>query len=501
MEALGYAWSALTTTPAVFAAMGGVIWGILGGALPGISPSIAMALLLPFTYTMDPIPAIVLLASTYVGAEYGGSIPAILIRTPGTNAAAATAIDGYEMQKQGRGGEALGISLVSGVIGGLIGLVCLVLLTKPLASVALYFTPPAYFSLGILGLSVIASLSTGSLVKGLMAGVIGLMIATVGTDPLSGVNRFTYGAPELLGGIPFILVMVGVFAVSELLVQAGKPDHARAEKRQMTIKLPSLAMMKRLRKPQMIGSGIGLFEGCMPGAGGSIAAFMAYNEARRWSSNPDEFGKGSPEAIAAPESANNTVAGTALVPMLSFGIPGSNSTAILLGGLLIHGLQPGPLLFERNPDFIYGLYAGLLVANLSLFFLGILILSPAIWLVNRPKPYLMAAIYALIFSGIYSIDNTLFDLYLVLIAGAVGYVMRLLGFPFLPLVLGLVLGYLIEANYRRSLLLTSGDHSVFIADPISLGLLITAAFFVIGSALRDLREARKKKADRGEGEA
>ncbi len=472
--------------------MGGVVWGILGGALPGISPSIAMALLLPFTYTMDPIPAIVLLASTYVGAEYGGSIPAILIRTPGTNAAAATAIDGYEMQKQGRGGEALGISLVSGVIGGMIGLFCLVLLTEPLASVALFFTPPAYFSLGILGLSVIASLSSGSLIKGLMAGVVGLMIATVGTDPVSGVSRFTYGAPELLGGIPFILVMVGVFAVSELMVQAGKPEQTLSRERQMTIRLPSWKLMKRLRKPQLIGSGIGLFEGCMPGAGGSIAAFMAYNEARRWSKSPEEFGKGSPEAIAAPESANNTVAGTALVPMLSFGIPGSNSTAILLGGLLIHGLQPGPLLFERHPDFIYGLYSGLLVANLSLFALGILIITPAVWLVNRPRPYLMAGIFALIFSGIYSIDNTLFDLYLVLLAGLAGYVMRLLGFPFLPLVLGLVLGYLIESNYRRSLLLTGGEHRVFIEDPISLGLLITAALFVIGSGLRDLRDTRRK---------
>jgi putative tricarboxylic transport membrane protein len=472
--------------------MGGVVWGILGGALPGISPSIAMALLLPFTYTMEPITAIVLLASTYVGAEYGGSIPAILIRTPGTNAAAATAIDGYEMQKQGRGGEALGISLASGVIGGLIGLFFLVMLTKPLAQVALLFTPPAYFALGILGLSVIASLSSGSLIKGLMAGVIGLMVATVGTDPISGVNRFTYGSPELLSGVPFILVMVGVFAVSELLEQAGKPEWQKSGKVQTRIKLPSFAMLKRLRKAQLIGSGIGLFEGCMPGAGGSIAAFMSYNEARRWSKHPEEFGKGSPEAIAAPESANNTVAGTALVPMLSFGIPGSNSTAILLGGLLIHGLQPGPLLFEKHPDFIYGLFGGLAVANTSLFFIGMVILTPAIWLVNRPKPYLMAAIYALIFSGIYSIDHSLFDLYLVLLAGAVGYVMRLFGFPFLPLVLGLVLGYLIEANYRRSLLLTGGDHMVFLQDPIALGLLITALLFVVGSAWRDIRSARRK---------
>ncbi|MDH5749372.1 MAG: tripartite tricarboxylate transporter permease [Rhodospirillales bacterium] len=495
MNGFEYAWQALTTTPAAFAAIGGVVWGILGGALPGISPSITMALLLPFTYGMDPIPAIVLLASTYVGAEYGGSIPAILIRTPGTNAAAATAIDGYEMQKQGRGGEALGISLVSGVIGGLIGLFFLVVLTEPLARVALLFTPPAYFALGVLGLSVIASLSSGSLIKGLMAGVVGLMIAMVGTDPVSGVSRFVFDQSELLGGIKFILVMVGVFAVSELLIQAGKPEWEKPTHRDSRIKLPSFKLLKRLRKSQFIGSAIGLFEGCMPGAGGSIAAFMSYNEARRWSKHPDEFGKGSPEAIAAPETANNTVAGTALVPMLSFGIPGSNSTAILLGGLLLHGLDPGPLLFTKHPDFIYGLFGGLLVANVSLFFIGMLVLSPAIWLVNRPKPYLLAGIYGLIFSGIFSINHSLFDLGIVLLAGAVGYVMRLLKFPFLPLVLGLVLGYMIEANYRRSLLLTNGDHSVFIDDPVSLGLLVTAVIFVVGSFIREARDGRRRRKD------
>jgi putative tricarboxylic transport membrane protein len=492
MNAFGYAWEALTGSPVAFAAMGGVAWGILGGALPGISPSIAMALLLPFTYDMPPLVALVLLASTYVGAEYGGSIPAILIRTPGTNAAAATAIDGYEMHMQGRGGEALGISLASGVIGGLIGLFFLVTLTEPLASVALAFTPPAYFALGILGLSVIASLSGGSLVKGLIAGVLGLMIATVGTDPVSGVSRFTFGRPELLGGIEFILVMVGVFAVSELLIQAGKPDWKKTESRQTRLKLPNWAMLNRIRRSQLIGSFIGLFEGCMPGAGGSIAAFMSYNEARRWSKKPEEFGKGSPEGIAAPEASNNTVACTALVPTLSFGIPGSNSTAILLGGFLLHGLQPGPLLFVRNPDVVYGLFGGMFVANISLLVIGALLLTPAIWLVNRPKPYLLAVIFALIFSGVYSVDETILDLVIVMAAGLAGYVMRLLKFPFLPLVLGLVLGYLIEANYRRSLLLTGGDHRVFIDDPVSLGLLIAAALFVFGSAIRDIRDSRRR---------
>lgn len=495
MIGLGYAWDALTGSYATIVAAGvGVVWGILGGALPGISPSIAMALLLPFTYALEPLTAIVLLASTYVGAEYGGSIPAILIRTPGTNAAAATAIDGYEMHLQGRGGEALGISLVSGVIGGLIGLIFLVAFTEPLSRVALLFTPPAYFSLGILGLSVIASLSSGSLVKGLIAGILGLMIATVGTDPVSGVGRFTFGRPELLGGIEFILVMVGVFAVSELFVQAGTPDWAKSGGSQSRLRLPNWSMMKRLRKPQLIGSAIGIFEGCMPGAGGSIAAFMSYNEARRWSKHPEEFGKGSPEAVAAPEAANNTVACTALVPTLSFGIPGSNSTAILLGGFLLHGLRPGPLLFSQHPDIVYGLFAGLFVANLSQLLFGFLLLTPAVWLVNRPKPYLMAIIYALVLSGVYSVDETRFDLLIVMAAGILGYVMRLLKFPYLPLVLGLVLGYMIESNYRRSLLLSSGDHVIFLQDRVSLALLILAAVFVIGSAARDTRASRRRVA-------
>jgi putative tricarboxylic transport membrane protein len=491
MNGLSLAIETLTTTPAILAAAGGVLWGILGGALPGISPSIAMALLLPFTFGMDPIPALILLASTYVGAEYGGSIPAILIRTPGTNAAACTAIDGYEMHRQGRGGEALGLSLVTGTIGGLVGLIFLVGFTEALTKVALVFTPPAYFSLGVLGLSVIASLSGGSLIKALIAAVVGLMIATVGTDPVSGVTRFTFGYPELLDGVPFILVMVGVFAVSELLVQAGLPDWDKTSARDTRMKLPSWAMMKRTGVAQVIGNIFGIFEGCMPGAGGSIAAFMAYNEAKRWSKTPEEFGKGSPEAIAAPEAANNTVTATALVPTLSFGIPGSNSTAILLGGLLIHGLQPGPLLFSRHPDVIYGLFGGLFAANIAMLLIGMVILTPAIWLVNRPKPYLLAVIYALIFSGIYSIDHSLFDLGIVLAAGVLGYVMRVFGFPFLPLVLALVLGYLIESNYRRSLLLTGGDHVVFLQDPVSLGLLIAAALFVVGSVAREVASARR----------
>lgn len=491
MDGLSTAWTMLTTTPAIFAAIGGVAWGIIGGALPGISPSIALALLLPFTYGMDPITAIVLLGATYVGAEYGGSIPAILINTPGTNAAAATVVDGYYMHRQGRGGEALGISLQSGVVGGLFGLIFLIVFTEPLSRVALSFNFPAYFALGVLGLSVIVSLSNGSLIKGMIAATLGLMIATVGTDPLSGVTRFTFGEAELLTGIEYVIVMVGVFAMSELMMTANTPDWGKTDQTQTRIKLPSFAKWRKLWRAQGIGSGVGIFEGVMPGAGGSIAAFMSYNEAKRWSSEPEKFGKGSEEGIAAPEAANNAVACTALVPVLSFGIPGSNSAAILMGGMLIHGLTPGPMLFQKEPEFVYGLFGGLAVANVSQLFLGILMMTPALWLVNRPKPYLMAAIFALVFSGIYSIHESTYDLYLVLGFGLMGYLLRVFGFPFLPLVLGLVLGYLVEANYRRSLELTAGDHRIFWETPISAGLLITAAIFVLGSAVRDILMARK----------
>jgi len=465
----------------LIAAVAGVTWGILGGALPGISPSITMALLLPFTYSMDPTSAIVLLASTYVGAEYGGSVPAILIRTPGTNAAAATVIDGYEMTRQGQAGLALGISLYSGFIGSLFGLLLLMVLSAPLSQVALAFTPPAYFALGILGLSVIATLSGDSLIKGFIAALLGLMVATIGPDPISGANRFTFGSPELLSGVAPVLVMVGMFAMSELLMQASSPNQVTRPVTRPRIRFPDAPLARRLLLPQWIGNIIGAFEGVMPGAGGTIASFMSYNEARRWSRHPEEFGHGSPEGVAAPETANNTVAETALVPLLSFGIPGSNSTAILLGGFLIHGIVPGPMLLQRSADVVHGLYAGLFVAIIAMLLVGIALLPVCIWLVNRPRPYLSAFIFALIISGVYSINTSVFDLGIMLTAGVVGYCMRLLRFPFLPVVLGLVLGYLVESNFRRSLTLSGDDFRIFIDDRVSLSLLALSVIFVVGS--------------------
>lgn len=493
MDSLLQAAVLLVTTPLVPAALAGLVWGIIGGAMPGLSASVTMALILPLTYTLDPVAAIVVLACTYIGAEYGGSIPAILIRTPGTNSAAATVVDGYEMKRQGRAGEALGISLWSGVVGSLFGLAMLVLLTEPLSRVALLFKPTSYCALGILGLSIIASVSGGSLLKGLIAATVGVMVATVGTDPISGVGRFTFGLPELLAGVKPILVMVGLFAMSELLMQSGRGGADGVADERVRVTLPGRSMMRRIAKSQAIGCGFGTFEGLMPGGGGSIAAFLSYNEARRWSRTPEAFGRGSEEGVAAPETANNTVASTALIPLLSFGIPGSNSAAVLLGGLLIHGLLPGPRLFEQNADVVFGLYVGSLVAILAQIAVGIAILPLCMWLVGRPRPYLAAFILCLIVSGIYTINGSAFDLGLVLAVGLVGYGMRRNGFPYLPAVLGVVLGPLVESNYRRSLLLSGGEHGIFLEDPIAIGLLGAALFFVLVSLAREVKDARSAK--------
>jgi putative tricarboxylic transport membrane protein len=482
----------LTGTPLLPVALIGLTWGILGGALPGISASITMALVLPFTYTMDPAQAIALLACVYIGAEYGGSIPAILIRTPGTNSSAATVLDGYEMNRQGRAGEALGISLMSGVVGSLFGLVMLMTLTEPLSWLALAFKPTSYFGLGILGLSVIASMTGGSLIKGLSAAVLGLMLATIGTDPISGVTRFTFDIPDLLNGIEPVLVMIGFFAMTELMSQSGGSNVTQLESA-VRIKLPSLKMMNKLKRAQIIGCILGLFEGLTPGGGGSIAAFMSYNEARRWSKTPHLFGKGSEEGVAAPEAANNTVASTALIPLLSFGIPSSNSTAVLLGGLLMHGLLPGPRLFEQSGHVIDSIYVGSFIAIIAQIAVGIIILPACIWLVNRPRPYRAGFIFALILSGIYTLNGSLFDLGIALALGLGGYLMRLAGFPILPLILGVVLGHLVESSYRRSLVLSGGDFTIFLQDPIAVGLLLVSLAFVIFSLTRELRDARKVK--------
>lgn len=469
----------------------GVAWGILGGALPGISGSIAMALLLPFTFGMDPAVALMMLGGVYVGAMYGGSITAILISTPGTPGSSITVVDGYALHQPGESGKALGVSLVTGTVGGVVGVVILVAFAVPLSRVALAFGPPEYFAFGVFGLALISSFVGRDLVKGGISAVLGLMLATVGTDPFSGTPRFTFGSVDLVSGVAAPAGMIGLFAVSEIFYQVAQGVDWERIRGRYTTKLPSLLELWKLRVATLIGIVFGTLEGLLPGGGGAIASFMAYNEAKRWSRHPEEFGRGSVEGVAAPETANNVVTATALIPLLTFGIPGSNSAVILLAGMMLHGVQPGPQLFDRTPHIVYGLFAGLMVANLFMLGLGLLTLRPCIALVNVRRPFLLAGILGLVLVGAYSINNSMVEVWVVLATGLAGYLMRRYGYNLLATVLGFVLGFMVEANLRRSLLISVGDPWVFFARPISAVLLGLALITFALPILRRLREERR----------
>lgn len=473
----------------------GVLWGILGGALPGITGSIAMALLLPLTFNMNPSIALMMLAGVYIGAMYGGSITAILIRTPGHPGSAPTVFDGYELHKQGRSGVALGISLYTGFIGGMFSVFVLIALAIPLANIALAFGPPEYFGLTVFGLSIISSLAGKSIVKGLISGIVGLMLATVGMDPFSGTPRFTYGTDDLLGGIDLIAALIGLFAVSEVFVQAQEVGSWAKIKEGFSYKMPTWAELKSTTRATTLGTIIGTIVGIMPGAGGTIAAFISYNEGKRWSKTPEQFGKGSLEGVAAPESANNAVTGGALVPLLAFGIPGSNAAAIMLGAMMLQGLRPGPMLFEKNPEIVYSLFVGMIVGNIFMLIAGYLFIKPCIKIVNIAKPILMASIMALVVVGTYAINNNIYDVWVALAMGVLGYLMRKYDFSPSAMVLAMILGFMVETSLRRSLIIFYGDPSFIFTRPIALILIILAAMTLLFPIIRAIRENIKKSND------
>lgn len=471
----------------------GVTWGIIGGAIPGITASIATALLLPFTWSMDPGVALMMLAGVYVEAEYGGSIPAILIGAPGTSASAAAVMDGYALNKQGHTGKALGISLITGTIGGLFSVVVLILIAVPLASVALAFGPPEYFALSLFALTVVASLVAKNLVKGLISALFGLFLAVIGMDHFTAEPRYTGGYSDLISGLELIPVLIGLFAVSELF-QMGKSAISKSNTYQnVSTKFPSWKELKESFKATAIGSVIGTFFGVMPGVGGSVGSWVAYNEAKRWSKNKELFGKGSIEGIAAPESANNAVTGGALVPLLALGIPGSNTTAVMLGALTVHGVVAGPLMFEQNPEIPYGLFIGMFIAQLFMLVVGYFVIKPAIRISNVSTPVLLAVIFPLVFVGSYSLNNSIFDVIVVLVFGVIGYIMNRYDFSPPAAVLGLVLGGYIELNLRRGLAISSGDFMIFFERPISLLLLILAVLSLAAPFIQDRLMSKMEK--------
>lgn len=462
----------------------GVILGILIGVIPGISSPVGIALLVPFTYAMSPKTSLALLCCLYLACEYGGSISAICINTPGTPMSVATTFDGYPLTKKGMAGKALGTSIIASTLGGFFGILVLILLAAPLANVALSFAPPEYFALGIFGLSIIGGMSGKSLTKGIISVLIGLLIKTVGLDPLTGAVRFTSGYDELEGGIGFMVALIGLFAISEVFVMIEKMQPLEKFKKKISSELVSLREFKSLIKPILLGSTIGTYVGILPGAGATIATFVAYGEAKRFSKHPEKFGTGILEGVAAPESANNASVGGALIPTLTLGVPGSGSTAILLGALMIHGLTPGPLLYVKHPEVIYAVYASLLIGNVLMFIFGFFGTRLWIAVVSCPKQVLAPAILAICTIGAYSLHNSLLEVWLMFGFGVLGYVMHKINFPTAPMVLALVLGYMIETQFRRSLILSNGSYEIFFTRPITVFLLAMAVASIIYTVYR-----------------
>ncbi|KUO58358.1 MAG: hypothetical protein APF84_15370 [Gracilibacter sp. BRH_c7a] len=459
----------------------GTFLGIIVGCLPGLTPSMGVALLLPLTFGMGPLEGITLLASMYCGAMYGGSISAILIGIPGDGAASATVLDGYPMTKNGNAGKALGMAAIASFIGGIIGVLILLSLSHVLAQFTLKFGPAEYFSLGVFGLTIVVSLSSKSLVKGLIAGIFGVLLSTVGVDKVSGIYRFTYGITDLTSGLDFVPVIIGLFAISSILeqVEASFQGH-KANYKDLSFRklLPSWAEMKLCSSTFLRSGLLGTLIGVLPGAGGTISGFICYNEAKRFSKNSDKFGTGFIEGVAATEAGNNAASGGAMVPLMVFGIPGSATTAILLGAFVVHGLQPGPLLFIKSPDVAYGVILSMFIANFVFLAFGLLSVKPFARLLAIPVQWMNSAILLIAVVGAYCINLRVFDIGLMLFFGILGFLMKKNNFTTVPIVLGLVLGPIVENYFRRALITYGGDYSIFITRPISAALLLFALFSV-----------------------
>jgi putative tricarboxylic transport membrane protein len=476
----------------------GVVSGIVVGAMPGLSATMAISVLVPFTFGLEPLVALGLMAGIYNGAMYGGAIPAVLLRIPGTPAAVATTFDGYPMAQKGQGGFALQVAVVSSALGGIASAFALMLLAPPLSKVTLLFGPSEVFWVAVFGLASIIFLLGCNPVKGLISACFGVFISVVGSDPIYGDDRFTFGQLEILDGIHIVILLVGLYAlppVIDLLETPLKTDGINSAKLGTQSMRKALPKMKHFWKTWVRGSFIGIWIGILPGAGGSMAAFMSYNEARRNSKNPDEWGEGEPEGVAAAETANNADTASALIPALTLGIPGTAVAAVMLGGLLVHGLQPGPMLFRENPDVVFGFMWQFLFGAILLILLGgSLATNSFAKLLNLPRPLLGSMIIVLMLIGVYSIHGRMFDVYLMLGFGAIGWVMDKLKFPLPPVVLGLILGGFAEENLRLALRIGRGDWMILFKNTTSLILVALTIAVIVGPSLKKRFLDRKAQA-------
>lgn len=480
----------------LFASFVGVVLGLFVGATPGLTISLGMVLLLPLTFALSPVTSISLLLGLYAAGMTGGSISAILLDIPGTPSASATGIDGHQLAKQGKAGKAMGTAVIASYFGGIFSLICLVLVAPQIAKIALGFGAPELFSLVFLGITLICSFAQKSVVKGLISGIFGLIVMTVGMDPMMGTPRFTFNIVQLQAGISFLPAMIGLFAISQVIESIGRRNNNQVSQasydQKITGLLPSFKEIKGLLRSMLLGSSLGTGIGSIPGAGGPIAVFLSYDYAKRISKNPEQFGKGCLEGVSAPESANNGVAGGALIPVLTLGIPGDPITAILLGALMIQGLVPGPLLFAEHSQFVYSVFWAFLVANCMN--LVVILSSIGIWvrLLKMPRNILLPVITLLCIIGSYALRNTFFDTGIMLFFGILGYFMKKYDFPVVPMLLAIILGPAMEEHLRMSLIISSGDPMIFITHPVSLFFLILSLVSIIAPFTYKFKKTKNK---------
>ena len=476
----------------------GVFIGTAVGVLPGIGPSSGTALLIPITATLTSMlkpedaatSAIIMLAGVFYGAMYGGSTTSVLINTPGESASVVTCLDGYQMAKKGRAGAALAIAAIGSFIAGLFALIMLAILAKPLAEIALKFGPTEYFSLVVLGLAAITGLAGKSMPKALIMLVTGLLLATVGIDQVSGAERFAFGIPILYSGFDFITIAVGMFALGEVFKSILDADNGVQEFPKIGRVLPTRDDMRRSWKPIARGSVLGFFTGILPGAGATLSSFLSYTLEKRLSKHPEEFGKGAIEGVAGPESANNAAAGGALIPLLALGIPSSATTSVLMGAFMMYNVAPGPLLFEKHPVVAWGVIASMFLGNLMLLILNMPLVKLFAKLVEVPSKILLPIIVGICIFGIYAVQGNTFNLFIMLLFGVAGFFLVANDFPAAPLVLGRILGPMLENNFRRALTGSNGDYSIFVTRPVSAGLLVVALLWIFVPVILKMRGKR-----------
>ena len=481
METVGYLLHGFGTVlrpENVFYCFLGVLLGTLVGVLPGIGPTAGIAMLLPATTVLDPVPAIIMLAGIYYGAMYGGSTTAIVVNIPGEAASVPTAVDGYQMAKQGRAGPALAMAAISSFVAGTLSVIGLTFFAPSLARFALRFGPPEVCALMVLALSVVINLSGRSLVRGLISACLGFLVATIGLDPITGVARFSFGSVELMSGIEFISVIVGLFAIAEVLSNVRMAQAAEVFKVKLAGLMPSWAEIRACMGTMLRATGIGFFLGLIPGCTPAVCSFLSYDIEKRVSKEPEKFGRGAIQGVAGPEGANNATSTAGFIPLFCFGIPSAPALAVLLGGLMMYGLQPGPTLLEKHPQFVWAVVASMYIGNVMLLVLNLPLVPLWARVVTIPYPILAPLIVVFCFVGAFSVRMKLFDVWVAVVFGLIGWFMRKLDFPSMPLILALILGGTFEQALKQSLSMSHTGLLILLQRPIAAAFLGLAAVSV-----------------------